>query len=54
MWGPGTGLLACVPCWVLRAAGLAGVCPGRDTSGRCKGRLLSGAHTLPATRPEGG
>ena len=54
MWGPGTGFLPCVPCWVLRTVGVAGGCPGGGSSGRCKGRLLSGAHTLQATRPEGG
>ena len=37
-WAPGTGRLACVPCWTLHAAGLVGGCLGGGFSRRCEGR----------------
>ena len=53
VWGPGTGPLACLPCWALRAAGVAGGCPGGGSSRRCEGRLGLGALPLPVARPWG-
>ena len=53
-WVPGTVSLVCVPCGVLRAAGVAGGRPGGGISHRCEGRVVSGALPLPAVRPRGG
>ena len=52
-WGPGTGPLACMPCWTLRAVEPARGCPGGGSSGRGEGRLASGAQPPPAARPLG-
>ena len=51
VWGPRTVPLACVPCGVLRAAGLAGSCYLGGTPQRCEGRLVSGTLHLRVARP---
>ena len=53
MWGPGTVLLAHVPCGELLAAGVAGGRPGGVTSHHCGGRLVSGAFPPLAASPSG-
>ena len=51
VWRTGTVPLACVPCGVLRAAGLAGGCPGGGGGSHCsERRLVSGALPLWAAR----